>query len=50
MPLFEIVTADTAILAFIVTVALREAMIAYLPASVVGPDGWLLRIAVEERD
>lgn len=44
MPLFETVSADTLILAFIATVALREAMIAYLPESVVGPNGWLLRI------
>lgn len=50
MPLFEIVTADTMILAFVTTVALRQAMIAYLQTTVVGPNGWLLRIATEERD
>lgn len=44
MTLFESLTADTLILAFIATVALREAMIAYLPESVVGPNGWLLRV------
>lgn len=48
MPLFEPFSADTLILAFIATVALREAMLAYLPASVVGPHGWLLQI--DERD
>lgn len=41
--MFEPFSADTLILSFIVTVALREAMVAYLPASVVGPNGWLLR-------
>ena len=48
MPLFEPFSADTLILAFIATVALREAMLAYMPSSVVGPHGWLLQI--DERD
>lgn len=43
MPLFQSLSADTVILAFIATVAMREAMVAFLPASVVGPSGWLLR-------
>jgi hypothetical protein len=43
MPLFEPYSADTLILAFIATVALREAMVSFLPASAVGPHGWLLR-------
>jgi hypothetical protein len=40
---FAPVTADTLIVALIATIALREAMFAFLPASVVGPEGWLLR-------
>lgn len=48
MPFFEPLSADTLILAFIATVALREAILTYLPESVVGPNGWLLR--VEEQD
>jgi len=44
MPLFEPLSADTLILAFLATVALREAILTYLPESMVGPHGWLLRV------
>ncbi|GKY87182.1 hypothetical protein [Sinisalibacter aestuarii] len=44
MPVFDTITADSVIVALIATLALREAMIAFLPSSVVGPEGWLLRI------
>lgn len=44
MPLLTSLSADTLILAFIATVALREVLVSVLPASVVGPDGWLLHI------
>jgi hypothetical protein len=48
MPLFTPISADTLIVAIVATIALREAMVAFLPASVVGPDGWLLRIEAED--
>lgn len=43
MPLFDQISADTILTAFIATVAMREALVAFLPDSVVGPQGWLLR-------
>lgn len=45
---FTPISADTIIVAMIVTIALREAMLAFLPASVVGPNGWLLRTDPED--
>lgn len=48
MPLFDPISADTLIIAIVATVALREAMVAFLPASVVGPEGWLLRIDTDK--
>lgn len=43
MPLFETVTADQVIIAFLALVALREAMFMLLPETICGPHGWLLR-------
>lgn len=37
------VSADQIIVAFIATVALREALVLMLPDSVAGPAGWLIR-------
>jgi hypothetical protein len=44
MPLFDIVSFDQIILAFIATVAIREALIKVLPETLAGPEGWLIRV------
>jgi len=44
MPVFSNLTVDQVIIAFLALVALREAMFMLLPASVIGPNGWLLNI------
>lgn len=48
MLFFQAVSFDQVIVAFLATVALREAMLTTLPPSVVGPHGWLLR--TEDQD
>ena len=49
MPIFYIVTVDQVILAILATAALREMLPTLLPASVAGPQGWLLQIEDEEK-
>jgi len=39
------ITFDQIALAAMATIALREAMIVFLPASVAGPGGWLIDTA-----
>ncbi len=50
MPLFGLhsLTVDQVILAILTTAALRELLPVVLPASVAGPNGWLLRIEDDE--
>lgn len=42
------VTADQIVISLMATIALREAMILFLPDRIAGPEGWL--IATEEQD
>lgn len=44
MPIFDVLSVDQVIIAILTTAALREMLPTMLPASVAGPDGWLLRI------
>ncbi len=48
MSVFEVLSVDQVIIAILATAALREMLPTMLPASVAGPDGWLLR--TEEAD
>ena len=49
MPIFDIVTVDQVILAILATAALREMLPTLLPASVAGPQGWLLHIEDDDK-
>jgi len=49
VPVFEILSVDQVILAILATAALREMLPTMLPASVAGPNGWLLHIDEDER-
>ena len=49
MPIFDIVTVDQVILAILSTAALREMLPTLLPASVAGPNGWLLHIEDDDK-
>ena len=47
MTLFTQVTFDQVVLAVVACVAIREAMIMFLPDRIAGPDGWLVRTGEE---
>jgi hypothetical protein len=49
MPIFDIVTVDQVIMAILSTAALREMLPTLLPASVAGPQGWLLHIEDDDK-
>lgn len=49
MAVFDTLSIDQVILAVLATAALREILPGLLPASVVGPNGWLLHIDDSER-
>ncbi len=49
MPIFDVLTVDQVIMAILSTAALREMLPSLLPASVAGPNGWLLHIEDDER-
>ena len=49
MPVFELLSVDQVIMAILTTAALREMLPAMLPASVAGPNGWLLHIEDDEK-
>ncbi|MCB1328687.1 MAG: hypothetical protein KDK28_04160 [Maritimibacter sp.] len=49
MPILDIVTVDQVILAILATAALREMLPTLLPASVAGPQGWLLHIEDDDK-
>ena len=46
---FEILSVDQVILAILTTAALREMLPVMLPASVAGPNGWLIQYDDDER-
>lgn len=48
MPIFEVLSVDQVILAILATAALREMLPTLLPASVVGPEGWLIHVEDDE--
>ena len=43
MSVFATLTADQIILSVLATIALRELLVQLLPATLAGPDGWLIR-------
>lgn len=45
---FETLSFDQIVLAAATVMAIREIMLGVLPPSVVGPEGWLLRIERDE--
>ena len=49
MPVFEMLRVDQVILAILSTAALREMLPTLLPASVAGPNGWLLHIEDDDK-
>ncbi|MCB1339224.1 MAG: hypothetical protein KDK10_17810 [Maritimibacter sp.] len=48
MPVFEMLSVDQVIVAVLATAALREMLPTLLPASVAGPNGWLLHYEDED--
>jgi len=49
MAVLEILSVDQVILAILTTAALREMLPNLLPASVAGPNGWLLHYEEDEQ-
>jgi len=49
MAVLEILSVDQVILAILTTAALREMLPTLLPASVAGPNGWLLHYEEDEQ-
>ena len=49
MPVLEFLSVDQVIMAVVATAALREMLPSMLPASVAGPNGWLLHIEEDEK-
>ena len=49
MPVFEFLSVDQVIMAILTTAALREMLPSLLPASVAGPNGWLLHIEDDDQ-
>lgn len=49
MPVLDILSVDQVILAILATAALREMLPSVLPASVAGPQGWLLQYDEDDR-
>ncbi|MCI2397862.1 hypothetical protein [Aliiroseovarius subalbicans] len=47
MSLFANVSFDQILISLMATIALREAMIAFLPDTIAGPNGWLVRSGEE---
>lgn len=45
---FTSITFDQIVLAAMTCIAVREAMIMFLPDHIAGPGGWLIDVAVEE--
>jgi hypothetical protein len=46
---FTAITFDQIVLAAMTCIAIREAMIMFLPDHVAGPGGWLINTAEEEK-
>lgn len=49
MAVLEILSIDQVILAILATAALREMLPSMLPASVAGPNGWLLHYDEDDK-
>lgn len=44
MALLSIISFDDLLLSLMAVLLIRDAMLKYLPPSMVGPEGWLLRV------